>query len=615
MFAVRANRWKILLGVALVAGVAAALATTVAAKPSKHSTSLAGGTYRVGWESSFGFTGGFDPTGEYLGEAFAVLSSLMVRTLVGYNHVEGAAGNAVVPDLATSLPEPTNGGKTYTFQLKPGIKFGPPVSRPVTSQDIKYAFERLANPKNAPQYAFYYTPIKGFADVGAGKAKTISGIATPNPRTVVFNLTKPVGDFLLRLSMPATGPIPAEVGKCFDGKPLLYGRNLVSTAGYMFEGSDQVDASSCTTLKPASGFDGETKMILVRNPDYDPKTDSKAARENLPDRFEFTVNSNADDIYNKVKAGDLENENATEPPKVVREYLTNPSLKPMFHSFPGDRTWYVPMTTTQPPFDDVHVRRAMNWVVDRDAMRRAWGGPTVGQIANHMVPDTLFNFQLQNYHPFKTPGDHGSVAKAKAEIKQSKYDTNKDGICDAKACKNVIIVTDTRSVDPGTTLAITSSAAKIGITFKVRQIKGAYPTIQTPKNNIPISERPGWGKDFADAETFFEPLLRSTVIIPSGNTNYSLIGLTPAIAKKIGAKGSINNVPSLDKDMDRCQVLSGTARRICWQDVDKKFTYDIAAWIPWLWSNATYVTGPKSAKANGDQFSGSIGWAHVAVKQ
>src|SRR3978361_1238338 len=62
-----------------------------------------GGTYRVEWESSFDFTSGFDPTGEYSTQAFGIYSNLLVRTLVGYNHVSGTAGNVLVPDLATSL--------------------------------------------------------------------------------------------------------------------------------------------------------------------------------------------------------------------------------------------------------------------------------------------------------------------------------------------------------------------------------------------------------------------------------------------------------------------------------------------------------------------------------
>ena len=57
-------------------------------------------------------------------------------------------------------------------------------------------------------------------------------------------------------------------------------------------------------MKPVSGF-CETQLILVRNPNYKASTDSKAARENNPDRFEFLVNTNLDDIYNKVARGRL----------------------------------------------------------------------------------------------------------------------------------------------------------------------------------------------------------------------------------------------------------------------------------------------------------------------
>ena len=132
-----------------------------------------------------------------------------------------------------------------------------------------YALERLAVPENGGQYAFYYSVIQGFDDFGAGKATTISGIETPDDKTIVFHLTKPTGDFLFRLGMPATGPIPEEVAKCFDGKPGRYGRDLVSSGPYMIEGADAVNASSCAALKPMSGFD-QTQLTLVRNPDYDP---------------------------------------------------------------------------------------------------------------------------------------------------------------------------------------------------------------------------------------------------------------------------------------------------------------------------------------------------------
>ena len=76
--------------------------------------------------------------------------------------------------------------------------------------------------------------------------------------------------------------------------------------------------------------------------------------------------------------------------------------------------------------------------------------------------------------------------------------------------------------------------------------------IQTPSKNIPISTRPRWGKDYADPSTFIDPLFNGANIIPSGNTNYALVGLTPTQAKQMGIKGSIANVPSIDKLANAC---------------------------------------------------------------
>src|ERR1700675_1398896 len=83
---------KALIAVAVVAVATAVVATVGSASGSKKSSLKAGGTYRVGWESSFGFTDNFDPTGEYLGNAWGLYTNLFIRTLVGYTHQPGAAG-------------------------------------------------------------------------------------------------------------------------------------------------------------------------------------------------------------------------------------------------------------------------------------------------------------------------------------------------------------------------------------------------------------------------------------------------------------------------------------------------------------------------------------------
>jgi peptide/nickel transport system substrate-binding protein len=611
--------------VLLSAGVAAAvLVASGSAARSSSAQIKAGGTLNVGWESSFGFTDNLDPTGEYLGDAFGILDNLLVRTLVGYNHTAGAAGNQLVPDIATALPKPTNGGKTYTFHIKPGIKFSPPVNRAVTSHDFVTAMERLANPKDGGQYAFYYKVIKGWDAYAAGKAKSISGISTPNDSTIVFNLTQPTGDFLYRMSMPATGPQPAEVTKCFEGQPGKYAQDLISTAGYMIEGIDKVDISSCSAIKPADGYDGQTHLFLVRNPNYDPKTDG--TRKNYVDQVRFTVDASDVDIYNKIEAGQLDLATSSIPPSVLQKYATTPSLKRYFHQNSGDRTWYLTMNITQPPFDDIHVRKAMNWIIDKAALRQTWGGPTVGQIANHIVPDTLFNFKLQSYKPYKTPGDHGDLAKAKAAMKGSKYDTKGDGTCSAPQCKNVLMISDTRGVDPGMVATIQQDAKKIGITFKVRQINGAYPTIQTVAKNIPFAERPGWGKDYADPVTFFEPLFDGRTIIPTGNTNYSLVGITQSQCRQLHVTGDCSpynpktglGVPSVNSMLDKCEPLVNTeandARTVCYENLDKYLMTNVVPWVPWMWSYVTRITSSNVTHYQFDQFSTTPAYSMISVK-
>ena len=595
--------------------VVAALAATLVAAASGGSNAQAakGGTYRVGWESSFGFTDNFDPTGEYLANAFAINTNLQLRGLIGYNHVEGPAGAIVVADLATSVPKPTNGGKRYTFKLKTGIKWGPPVNREITSKDVRYAIERMARPKNGAQYAFYLSStIRGWDAYSKGKAKSMSGIKTPNAKTVVFDLTAPTGDFLLRLGMPATFPMPEEVASCFEGKAGEYGRYVIASGPYMIEGSDDLDISSCKSLKPISGFDGQTKLTLVRNPNYNPKTDSSKARENNPDSYEFIVDSNIDDIYNKIGAGELEDSYATASPKVFREYSTNPSKRKYLHSNSADGTYYITMNLTQPPFDDVHVRRAMNWIIDRSALLKAWGGPVSGAVAQHIIPDTMLGGKLDNYHPFKTPGDAGSLAKAKAEMAKSKYATS-GGVCSDKACKGVLLITDVREVDKLMLPAIQANAAKIGITFTVRSVNGAYPVIQTTSKNIPISTRPRWFKDYADASTFIDPLFN--VIIPSGNTNYALVGLKPSQVKALGVTGNTKNVPSIAKAAAVCGKLIGNARLSCYAKIDKTLTEKIVPWVPYMSAKTVTILGPKVAKWNFDQNAGFTALAHVALKK
>jgi peptide/nickel transport system substrate-binding protein len=607
------RRRKLMVGTVLVLGLAVVAAGCGGDEEEGAQTTgeaKKGGIYRVS-APSFEFNDAFDPTGEYLGDAWGIYSNMLIRTLVGYKHVAGAEGNKVVPDLATALPKPTDGGKTYTFKLKQGIKFGPPVNREITSKDVAYAFQRIASEPLGAQYAFYYEGTIAGLEVKPGPPKPVSGIETPDDKTIVFHLTKPTGDFLYRLAMPATGPIPQEVGKCFK-KAGDYGRNVISSGPYMIEGSDGGKLGGCAALKPFSGFDPTRRLSLVRNPSYDQKTDQY--RDNLIDGLEYTINTNEKDIFNRIEAGELDGEvGSTLPTDVLRRHLKSEDLKDRVKTFSGDRTWYITMNLTQPPFDDVHVRKAVNLVMDKSGLQRAWGGSTRGDIATHIVADTMFNDALEEYDPYPTPDSAGDVAAAKKEMRQSKYDSDKDGVCDDNVCKGLLHIT--RNTTPWTSMVPVEeeSLRKIGITLTTRELKDHYTAIQTTSRNIPIASGAGWGKDYADPSTFMVLFDRDS-IIPEGNVNYSLVGLKPGDAKKLGIKGKVTGIPSVEGDIDRCNATIDRGERMtCWQNLDKKLMEKIVPWVPYLDSTNVDIVGPAVTKYVYDQFSGTAAYSQLAV--
>ena len=576
-----------------------------------------GGVLRTGI-SDFGFTNGFDPTGEYVAVAIDLLGA-MGRTLMATKHIADAPGNEIFPDLASAPPEISSDGLKYTFKLKSGVKWAPPLNRDVTSKDVAYAFQRINTAPLVAQYGFYYFgTIKGMDGKAKSADEPISGIETPDDSTIVFNLERPTGDFLQRLNMPATSPIPEEVGKCFK-KAGDYGRYVMSSGPYMIQGSDKLDISSCDAMKPISGFDPSKKITLVRNPNYDQATDN--LRSNFVDGITMEINTNVDNIFSQVEAGQLDATVSDQPPKpVLQQYLTDPAKKPNLHSNSGDRTWYITMNWIAPPFDDIHVRKAANFIMDKQGILQAWGGSTVGEIATHNLPPTVLGDKLgADYNPYASEGNRGDEAKAKEEMKQSKYDSNKDGVCDAKECSNLVMIN--RNVPPFTDAeaVVTASLDKIGIKVKARELasSAAYTTIQTVKNKVPIALNAGWGKDYADPYAFIGALFDGRSIIGTGNTNYPLVGLTPEKAQELGVSiPSGVTIPSVDADVDTCQKIPNTQadqRNECFANIDKKLMEEAVPWVPYLWVNNITVTGKTVSKFEFDQYSGYLSFTQMAV--
>lgn len=577
------------------------------------------GVYRIETDS-FEWGSALDPTAEYLGFAFEFYNALH-RPLLGYNHKAGnKGGNDVIPDAAEDTGQVSADGKTWTFKIKKGIKFAPPLNRQVTSHDYVNAFNRLADKTlSAGGYQSYYDDeIVGFQDYSNGKAKLISGIQTPDDATIVFSLTRPVGDWRYRMTLGATAPQPQEITKCFK-KNGEYGRFQIATGPYMIEGTDKLDIKQpCDALAktPISGFDPTKKLVLVRNPAYDAATDTKESRENNVDGIDLELNTNTENIFQKIEQGSVDGESAQPPATVLQKSIDDPTFKDNLHSDPGDRTWYLAMNVIAPPFDDVHIRKAANWVMNKAGLVRARGGSLSGIVAEHIVPPDVLGGQLKagEFDPYASKDHAGDVDKAKEEMKLSKYDTNKDGLCDASACKNVQHSTRATAPYPDMAPLIEQSFDKIGITLKTTQIQKYYATIQVPTQTPALASGGGWGKDYADASTFFEPLLTSAVITKDATQNAAFLGITPALAQTVGVKiPSGVTPPTADADISNCATKLAAERATCWADLDKKMMNEYVPWIPYLWANNISVISDAVTTYEYDQFAGEVSFVHIAV--
>jgi peptide/nickel transport system substrate-binding protein len=386
-----------------------------------------------------------DPQGIGAGDVQELLRCCLVRTLLGYAGVPAAQGGFELrPDLADAMPTVSRNGLTWTFHLRRGIHYAPPLAGvEITAGDIRRSLQRLASRTLG---AFGPIPalsaIQGFDAYAHRRAGTISGLETPDRHTLVLRLLHPQAD--LGANVGILAPIPpsprharAPLGVA-TGHP-DDGRYLVSSGPYMIEGSDRLRPDlPVAEQRPVSGYVPGRSVTLVRNPVWDRATDP--LRPALADRIEVRLVPSRAEAARQIDEGraDLAIQPAppVAPPSQVRRYRAHPQLgsvetRPVLH------VRWLAMNIAAPPFDDIHVRRALAWAVDKRAYLRALGAAVTARPFGHVAPDLLEGNRLRGWDAFPTRGGRGSVARARAEMRLSRYDRDHDGRCDAPACSRI----------------------------------------------------------------------------------------------------------------------------------------------------------------------------------
>jgi peptide/nickel transport system substrate-binding protein len=222
----------------------------------------------------------------------------LTRTLLSNNGRSTADGGARIhPDVAEALPEISADGLTWTFKLKQGLRYAPPMQDvEIRAQDFVRSFHRVMAPRFAEQsYArAIYSDIVGAEAYLNGEATSISGLESSDEHTLVIRLVKPAGDFGPRIALPIVPPVPpsptnptAPFGVA-EGHDDGYGRFLVASGPYMVEGSADLDFSVPPEQRtPVAGLVPGQRIALVENPSWDPAFDElRLAR---PTRIELEI--------------------------------------------------------------------------------------------------------------------------------------------------------------------------------------------------------------------------------------------------------------------------------------------------------------------------------------
>ena len=132
-----------------------------------------------------------------------------------------------------------------------------------------------------------------------------------------------------------------------------------------------------------------------------------------------------------------------------------------------------------PPFDDVHVRKAVNWALDKEGYAPAARRPAAGEIAGHIILTRLLGNLLRRLRPVRDAERDGRHRrKAKEEMAQSKYDTDGDGVCDDPSCEDILTITDRErpvpeagGADPGQTSSRSASRSTSSSSSAARHVR------------------------------------------------------------------------------------------------------------------------------------------------
>jgi ABC-type transport system substrate-binding protein len=339
-----------------------------------------GGTLRITESKGEVFLPGgrLDPAAIFTPEAVHILG-LINDGLVTFRRVGGRQGATLVPDLAVSLPTPTDRGRTYAFQLRHGINYS--TGAPVRASDFRRQLERVVRKGVAPEG--FYGGIRGAKACAARHADCdlSPGIRVDDAAgTITFRLTAADPDFLYKLAQTLAVPVPQGTSVSALRKP------LPATGPYQVAELDR------------------KHLRLVRNPRFSP-TDGRPA--GYADEINFAFDVDRREAIRAVQRGraDLVGTVALSgAPRAQLDAIVT-RYAGQLHADVQPLTNFMFLNTRVPPFNRLDARRALNFAVDRRAAVAVHGGDRFAQVTCQILPPNFPGYRP--YCPYTTGAGGG----------------------------------------------------------------------------------------------------------------------------------------------------------------------------------------------------------------
>ena len=395
------------------------------------------------------------------------LQKLLFRGLLNYD-----AGINLVPDQASDW-QISPDGLTYTFHLRPGVKFAH--GREVEAADYVFSFERVLDPKTASVGQTYLLDIAGAEEFSLAKAPHVSGLSAPDARTLVIRLRKPTFTFRYILAMNFTDALPRELVTQY-GADFQY--HMVGSGPYRIK-----------EWRRHIGYRFE------RNPYY-------SGADGYVDAVDLMVGADAALQAMMVERGDLDFGQPSAPDAL--RFAHDPRLQPWLLRVPTSNTDYFFLNTEMAPFENVLVRHAVSHAINRERLLRLAGG--FGGVAPGIVPPAM---------PWTNPGlpvYEYNPEKARALLREAGT-TN--------PLRTQLSFIATRPLDARLAGAIQEDLRVVGIEAELQPlIYSAFEVKVATRRSAPCGIW-GWMQDYPDASDFLEVLLSGDRITDTECNNVS----------------------------------------------------------------------------------------------